>query len=90
MSTIYLSIYIYIYLHNQLFLFINRNPNGLSNTIIDDWPLYTYPQRKHIILDVFNKSIGIAHRAEFCAFWEYHIPILLEEFGKKIYFSKKN
>lgn len=60
---------------------MNRNPNGLSN--VTDWPLYKYPEREHIILDVFNKSTGVAHRADYCAFWENYIPILLEEFGKK-------
>lgn len=59
-----------------------RNPNGISNIITADWPLYTYPERNHIVLDVFNKSTGIAHRADYCAFWEHYIPILLEEFGK--------
>jgi hypothetical protein len=63
--------------------FINRNPNGLSPTDIDKWPLYNYPKREHIILDVFNKSTGTAHRADHCAFWENYIPILLEEFGKR-------
>ena len=48
----------------------------------NDWPLYTYPEREHIVLDVVNKSSGVAHRADYCAFWEYYIPILLEEFGK--------
>jgi hypothetical protein len=62
---------------------INRNPNGLSNKDIDEWPLYNYPKREHIVLDVFNKSTGTAHRANYCAFWEYYIPILLEEFGKR-------
>ncbi|CAF1015811.1 unnamed protein product [Rotaria sp. Silwood1] len=59
-----------------------ENPNGLSITTTGDWPVYTYPERKHIILDVFNKSTGIAHRAEFCAFWEHYIPVLLEEFER--------
>jgi hypothetical protein len=62
---------------------MNRNPNGLLNAIIADWPLYIYPEREHIILGVVNKSTGIAHRADYCAFWEHYIPILLEEFGKK-------
>jgi hypothetical protein len=66
---------------------MNRNPNGLSNATIGYWPLYIYPEREHIILDVFNKSTGVAHRADYCAFWEHYIPILLEEFGKKQYFS---
>jgi len=59
-----------------------RNPNGHLNAAIGDWPLYTYPERAHIVLDVFNKSTGIAHRADYCAFWEQYVPILLEEFGK--------
>ena len=58
------------------------NPNGPSTTAVNDWPLYTYPKREHIVLDLFNKSTGIAHRADYCAFWEDYIPILLEEFGK--------
>jgi hypothetical protein len=62
---------------------MNRNPNGLLNATIADWPLYIYPEREHIILGVVNKSTGIAHRADYCAFWEHYIPILLEEFGKK-------
>jgi hypothetical protein len=59
-----------------------RNPNGHLNAAVGDWPLYTYPERAHIVLDVFNKSTGIAHRADYCAFWEQYVPILLEEFGK--------
>jgi hypothetical protein len=62
---------------------IFRDPNGLSNSSIAvDWPLYTYPEREHIVLSTFNKSTGIAHRAQYCAFWEQYVPILLEEFGK--------
>ncbi len=59
-----------------------RNPNGYSSTSAGDWPLYTYPERAHIVLDVFNKSTGVAHRADYCHFWEQYVPILLEEFGK--------
>lgn len=50
-------------------------------TNLGDWPLYTYPERRHIVLDVLNKSTGVAHRADYCTFWEQYIPILLEEFG---------
>ena len=63
--------------------FLFSNPNGLSNTYKNDWPLYIYPKREHIVLNVFNKSTGVAHRADYCAFWESYIPILLEEFGKQ-------
>ena len=67
--------------HSDDFLF--RNPNGLVSSVTgSDWPLYTYPEREHIILDVVNKSTGFAHRADYCAFWEHYIPILLEEFGR--------
>lgn len=59
-----------------------RNPNGQSHEKIVEWPLYRYPKREHIVLDVFNISTGIAHRADYCAFWDNYIPILLEEFGK--------
>lgn len=62
--------------------FTYRNPNGLPSETINEWPLYRYPKREHIVLDVFNVSTGIAHRAGYCAFWENHIPMLLEEFGK--------
>ena len=62
--------------------FVYRNPNGLPSEKINEWPLYRYPKREHIVLDVFNVSTGIAHRADYCAFWENHIPLLLEEFGK--------
>ncbi|CAF1262878.1 unnamed protein product [Adineta ricciae] len=59
------------------------NPNGLVSSVTgNDWPLYTYPEREHIILDVVNKSTGVAHRADYCAFWEHYIPILLEEFER--------
>jgi hypothetical protein len=78
--------------HFYLHVSVHRDPNGLLNTAIHDWPLYTYPERAHIVLDVFNKSTGIALRADYCAFWEHYIPILLEEFGKKntfICFCKK-
>ncbi len=63
--------------------FINRNPNDLSSEDNGDWPVYIYPERRHIVLDVFNKSTGVAHRADYCAFWENYIPILLEKFGKQ-------
>jgi hypothetical protein len=65
---------------------IIRNPNGYSSTNTVDWPLYTYPERAHIVLDVFNKSTGVAHRADYCHFWEQYVPILLEEFGKSSLF----
>lgn len=68
-----------------LFFCMNSNPNGLSN--VTEWPLYRYHGREHIILDVFNRSTGVAHRADYCAFWEHYIPILLEEFGKNISLS---
>jgi hypothetical protein len=65
---------------------IIRDPNGYSSTGVVDWPLYTYPERAHIVLDVVNKSTGVAHRADYCHFWEQYVPILLEEFGKNFYF----
>ena len=49
---------------------------------MSDWPLYTYPERTHIVLDAFNKSTGVAHRATYCSFWERFVPVLLEEFGR--------
>ncbi|CAF0801751.1 unnamed protein product [Adineta steineri] len=58
------------------------NPNGVSSTTVGDWPLYVYPEREHIVLDIVNKSTGIAHRADYCSFWEHYIPILLEEFER--------
>ena len=62
-----------------------RNPNGpIHRHRKVTWPLYIYPERAHIVLDVGNTSTGIAHRADYCAFWESYVPILLEEFGKKI------
>lgn len=61
---------------------MNRNPNGYTNTNSGDWPLYTYPERAHIVLDFVNKSTGVAHRADYCHFWEQYVPILLEEFGR--------
>ena len=62
---------------------IIRDPNGyVASGGTGDWPLYSYPERAHIVLDVFNKSTGIAHRADYCHFWEQYVPILLEEFGK--------
>ena len=54
-----------------------------------DWPLYTYPERKNIVLDVVNKSTAVAHRADYCAFWEQYIPTLLEEFGKRYFLCFK-
>jgi hypothetical protein len=71
-------------------ILLKRNPNGFLPTTIDDWPLYTFPEREHIILDVINKSTGIAHRADYCAFWEHYIPILLDEFGKRFDSFTKN
>ncbi len=62
---------------------INRNPNGIPSSNTNQWPLYNFPKREHIILDVFNVSTGTAHRADYCAFWENYIPVLLEEFGKR-------
>ena len=66
-----------------------RNPNGLPHATIGEWPLYRFPKREHIVLDVFNVSTGIAHRADYCAFWDNYIPILLEEFGKYDVFHLK-
>ena len=66
---------------------MNRNPNGLFDSDVHDWPLYTFPEREHIILDVINKSTGVAHRADYCAFWEHYIPILLDEFGISFRFA---
>ena len=54
----------------------------MSTKAAADWPLYTYPERAHIVLDVFNQSTGVAHRAGYCAFWEQYVPVLLEEFGR--------
>lgn len=62
-----------------------RNPNGHLSTNNNDWPLYVYPERAHIVLDVVNKSTGVAHRADYCAFWEIYVPVLLEEFGKNFH-----
>ena len=62
---------------------MSRNPNGYANTNSGDWPLYTYPERAHIVLDFVNKSTGVAHRADYCHFWEQYVPILLEEFGRR-------
>jgi len=65
---------------------LSRNPNGYSSTGVGDWPLYTYPERAHIVLDASNKSTGVAHRADYCQFWVQYVPILLEEFGKTCFF----
>ncbi|CAF1002228.1 unnamed protein product [Adineta ricciae] len=58
------------------------NPNGDSSVVTRDWPNYNYPVRAHIILDTLNKSTGVAHRADYCAFWEHYVPVLLEEFER--------
>ncbi|CAF0804686.1 unnamed protein product [Rotaria sordida] len=58
------------------------NPNGNISTNVNDWPLYSYPERAHIVLDVFNISTGIAHRADYCTFWEHYVPLLIEKFER--------
>ncbi|CAF3296288.1 unnamed protein product [Rotaria socialis] len=58
------------------------NPNGHLSANDSDWPLYAFPERAHVVLDVVNKSTGVAHRADYCAFWENYVPILLEEFER--------
>lgn len=60
-----------------------RNPNGSPSDRIKDWPVYMYPERAHIVLDVGNKSTGVAHRADYCAFWGNYVPLLLEESGEQ-------
>ncbi|CAF1104746.1 unnamed protein product [Didymodactylos carnosus] len=62
----------------------HNDPNGNDTNFPYDWPKYSYPARKHIVLDTNSKSTGVALRAEYCAFWEEYIPILLEEFDDKL------
>ncbi|CAF1191477.1 unnamed protein product [Rotaria sp. Silwood1] len=58
------------------------NPNqGHDTQWINEWRPYKWPSREHIVLNIdlsrnYPPEHGLAHRAEYCAFWLDFVPKL--------------
>ncbi|CAF1157515.1 unnamed protein product [Didymodactylos carnosus] len=65
-------------LSNTLIIVYNPNQRHESKWA-NDWRLYKWPSREHIILNTNLQSSehGQAHRAEYCSFWLDYIPKLM-------------